>query len=139
MWPGSGQVSGLETGRYRRAVYSGRSGTLIADLETRGTIMNIGYCSLRFYLHGNNSLKGKRKVIRSIKDRLKNKFNVSVAEVGDQDVWQNIHLGIAAVNSDAQYLDGLFKHVVNFVDNMHLAEMTDCQTEIINVNNSYAD
>ncbi len=101
--------------------------------------MNIGYCSLRFYLHGNNSLKGKRKVIRSIKDRLKNKFNVSVAEVGDQDVWQNIHLGIAAVNSDAQYLDGLFKHVVNFVDNMHLAEMTDCQTEIINVNNSYAD
>ena len=112
---------------------------MIADLATRGTTMNIGYCSLKFYLHGNNSLKGKRKVIRSIKDRLKNKFNVSVAEVGDQDVWQSLHLGIAAVNSDAQYLDGLFKQVVNFVDNMHLAEMTDCQTEIINVSNSYAD
>jgi uncharacterized protein YlxP (DUF503 family) len=112
---------------------------LIADPATRGTTMNIGYCSLKFYLHGNNSLKGKRKVIRSIKDRLKNKFNVSVAEVGDQDVWQSLHLGIAAVNSDAQYLDGLFKQVVNFVDNMQLAEMTDCQTEIINVSNSYAD
>ena len=101
--------------------------------------MHVGYCSLKFYLHGNNSLKGKRKVIRSIKDRMKNKFNVSVAEVGDQDVWQSLHLGIAAVNSDAQYLDGLFKQAVNFVVNMNLAEMTDCQTEIINVSNSYAD
>ncbi len=101
--------------------------------------MHVGYCSLKFYLHGNNSLKGKRKVVRSIKDRLKNKFNVSVAEVGDQDVWQSIHLGIAAVNSDAPYLDGLFKQLVNFIDNMNLAEMTDCQTEIINVSNSYAD
>jgi len=101
--------------------------------------MHVGYCSLKFYLHGNNSLKGKRKVVRSIKDRLKNKFNVSVAEVGDQDVWQTLHLGIAAVNSDAIYLDGLFKQLVNFIDNMNLAEMTDCQTEIINVSNSYAD
>ena len=101
--------------------------------------MNLGYCSLKFYLHGNNSLKGKRKVIRAIKDRLKNKFNVSVAEVGDQDIWQSIHLGIAAVNADAPYLDGLLKQVVNFVDNMHLAEMTDCQTEIIKVDNGYTD
>ena len=112
---------------------------MIADLQTRESAMNLGYCSLRFYLHGNNSLKGKRKVIRTIKDRLRNKFNVSVAEVGDQDVWQNIHLGIAAVSADAQYLDGLLKQVVNFVDNMHLAEMIDCQTEIIKADNSYAD
>ena len=101
--------------------------------------MNLGYCSLRFFLHGNDSLKGKRKVIRAIKDRLRNKFNVSVAEVGDQDVWQNIHLGVAAVSDEAQYLDGLLKQVVNFVDNMHLAEMTDFQTEIIKADTGYAD
>lgn len=101
--------------------------------------MNLGYCSLKFYLHGNNSLKGKRKVIRAIKDRLRNKFNVSVAEVGDQDVWQSIHLGIASVNADAQYLDGLLKQVVTFVDNMNLAEMTDCQTEIIKADDGYAN
>ena len=109
------------------------------DADTRGTDMKIGYVSLRFFLHGNNSLKGKRKVIRAIKDRLKNKFNVSVAEIGDQDVWQSIHLGIAAVSADAQYLDGLLKQVVNFIDHMHLAEMTDCQTEIIEVHNHYKD
>ena len=101
--------------------------------------MNLGYCSLKFFLHGNNSLKGKRKVIRTIKDRLRNKFNVSVAEVGDQDVWQNIHLGVAAVSADAQYLNGLLQQVVNFVDNMHLAEMTDCQMEIIKADNGYAE
>ncbi len=109
------------------------------DVGTRGTDMKIGYGSLRLFLHGNGSLKGKRKVIRAIKDRLKNKFNVSVAEVGDQDVWQNIHLGISAVSADAQYLDGLLKQVVNFIDNMHLAEMTDCQMEIIEVHHRYKD
>lgn len=101
--------------------------------------MKLGYCSMKFYLHGNDSLKGKRRVIRSIKDRLKNKFNVSVAEVGDQDVWQTIHLGIVAVNADAPYLDGLLQQVVNFVDHLHLAEMTDCQMEIIDVSNRYKD
>jgi uncharacterized protein YlxP (DUF503 family) len=100
--------------------------------------MHLGYCSLKFFLHGNNSLKGKRKVLRSMKDRLKSKFNISVSEVGDQDVWQSLHLGIAAVSSDAHYLDGLLEQVVNFVDAMHLAEMTDCQKRVINVNESYA-
>ena len=52
--------------------------------------MVIGCCSIKFYLHGNNSLKGKRRVVRAIKDRLKNDFNVSVAEVGNQDVWQSL-------------------------------------------------
>ncbi|NIQ00517.1 MAG: DUF503 family protein [Nitrospinaceae bacterium] len=95
--------------------------------------MNLGYCSIKFFLHGNNSLKGKRKVIRTIKDRLKNKFNVSVAEVGDQEVWQSLHLGVAAVNSDPKYLEGLLNQVVNFIDNMHLAEMTDCRKEVLRV------
>jgi uncharacterized protein YlxP (DUF503 family) len=112
---------------------------LIVEVDPTVTAMNLGYCSLKFFLHGNSSLKGKRKVIRAIKDRLRNKFNVSVAEVGDQDVWQSLHLGIAAVSADAQYLDGLLQQVVNFVDNMHLAEMTDYHTEIINANNRYAD
>jgi hypothetical protein len=49
--------------------------------------MVIGYCSIKFYLHGNNSLKGKRRVVRAIKDRLKNDFNVSVTEVGDKNDW----------------------------------------------------
>ena len=95
--------------------------------------MNIGCCSLKFFLHGNRSLKGKRRVVKSMRDRVKNKFNVSIAEIGDQDEWQRIHIGIAAISSDKQYLDGLMHKVVDFIDNLHLAEMVDCKTELINM------
>ena len=95
--------------------------------------MVIGCCSIKFYLHGNNSLKGKRRVVRAIKDRLKNNFNVSIAEVGDQDVWQSLHLGISAVGSDRPYMDGLLTKVVDAIDRMNLAEIVDYKTETLNV------
>ena len=95
--------------------------------------MVIGCCSIKFYLHGNNSLKEKRRVVRAIKDRLKNDFNVSVAEVGDQDIWQNLHIGITAVGSDRPYMDGLLAKVVDAIDRMNLAEMVDCKTETLSM------
>lgn len=95
--------------------------------------MQVGCCSIKFFLHGNRSLKEKRRIIRTIKDRLKNKFNVSVAEIGNQDVWQNLHLGIVAVGSDHKYLEGLLHQVVDAIDNMHLAEMTDSQIRVMNL------
>ena len=95
--------------------------------------MVIGCCSIKFYLHGNNSLKGKRRVVRAIKDRLKNDFNVSVAVVGDQDVWQSLHIGISAVGSNRPYMDGLISKVVDAIDKMNLAEMVNCKTETLNM------
>ena len=95
--------------------------------------MVIGCCSIKFYLHGNNSLKGKRRVVRAIKDRLKNDFNVSIAEVGDQDVWQSLHIGISAVGSNRPYMDGLISKVVDAIDKMNLAEMVNCKTETLNM------
>ena len=95
--------------------------------------MKVGVCSIKFYVHGNQSLKGKRRIIRTIKDRVKNKFNISIAEVGDQDIWQNIHLGIAAVHSEGSYLEGQLQQVVEFIDRMHLAEMTNHEIEVIHL------
>ena len=95
--------------------------------------MVIGSCSIKFYLHGNNSLKGKRRVVRAIKDRVKNDFNVSIAEVGDQDVWKNLHIGISAVGSDKPYMDGLLNKVVNAIDRMNLAEIVDCKIEKLSI------
>ncbi len=95
--------------------------------------MVIGCCSIKFYLHGNQSLKDKSQVVRSIKDRLKNSFNVSVAEVGGQDNWQSLHIGIAAVGSDRPYMDGLLTKVVNAIDRMNLAGITDCKTETMHL------
>ena len=95
--------------------------------------MVIGCCSIKFYLHGNNSLKEKRRIVRAIKDQLKNDFNVSVAEVGYQDVLQSLHIGISAVGSDRPYMDGLLTKVVDAIDRMNLAEMVDCKTETLSM------
>ena len=95
--------------------------------------MVIGCCSIKFYLHENNSLKGKRRVVRAIKDRVKNDFNVSIAEVGDQDVWKNLHIGISAVGSDKPYMDGLLNKVVNAIDRMNLAEIVDYKIEKLSI------
>ena len=92
--------------------------------------MYIGCCSIRFFLHGNHSLKGKRRIVRILKDRLKNKFNISVAEIGNQDILQSLHMGIVAVNSDPKYLEGQMSKVVDAIEKMHLAEVTDCQIKI---------
>ena len=93
--------------------------------------MYVGCCSIKFFLHGNRSLKEKRRVVRILKDRLKNKFNISFAEIGDQDVCQSLHIGIVAVNSDPKYLEGQMNKVVDAIERMHLAEITDHQTQII--------
>ena len=95
--------------------------------------MVIGCCSIKFYLHGNNSLKGKRRVTRAIKDRIRNDFNVSIAEVNDQDIWQRLHIGISAVGSDKPYIDGLLTKVLDAIDRMNLAEMVDCKTETLSL------
>jgi len=93
--------------------------------------MYVGCCSIKFFLHGNHSLKGKRRIVRILKDRLKNKFNISVAEIGNQNVLQSLHVGIVAVNSDPKYLEGQVGKVVDAIEKMYLAEITDCQTQII--------
>ena len=72
-------------------------------------------------------------MLRALKDRLKNNFNVSVAEVGAQDVWKSIHLGISAVGTDKPYIDGLLSKVIDAIDRMNLAEIVDCKTEILKI------
>ena len=95
--------------------------------------MVIGLCRLELLLHGNFSLKGKRQVIKSIVDRTRQRFNISIAEVEDQDLWQKAVLGICTVSNDRQRVNSLLDRVLSFVENTHLAEVTDSQIEIMNV------
>ena len=97
--------------------------------------MKIGACSIKLSLRGARSLKEKRRVIRAIKDRVKNKFNISVAEIGDQNLWGSIHIGIAATGPDARYLEALMRQTVNFIESMYLADMIDHQIEVIHLEN----
>ncbi|MCC6963661.1 MAG: DUF503 domain-containing protein [candidate division Zixibacteria bacterium] len=73
--------------------------------------------SLRIVLHipQSRSLKDKRHVIRAIKDRLKNKFNISVAEIDDNDLWQRATLGVAVVANDGPFIDSVLSSIESFI------------------------
>ena len=94
--------------------------------------MVIGACSLELYIPGNGSLKGKRQVIKSLMARLRKEFNVSVAEVGAQDVWQTAIIGIVCVSSDPDYAHGLLTRAVRWVEESRLdCDLVDYQIEIL--------
>jgi uncharacterized protein YlxP (DUF503 family) len=92
--------------------------------------MVVGVCSIALRLHGNDSLKGKRSVVRRITQRVKNTFNVSIAEVEDLDTLQRVGLGVALVSNDAHYVHSTLSKVVNFIDHLYVAELIDYQIEI---------
>ncbi len=77
--------------------------------------MVIGVCTLELSLPATASLKDKRQVMKSLTARLRNEFNVSVAEIGAQDQWQWGVLGVACVSGDRDYAQGLLDRVVNWV------------------------
>ena len=96
--------------------------------------MNVGICKIKLHLPENLSLKGKRRVLNSITTRLKNKFNVSVAEVDDHDRWQLATLGICCVSNDKRYTNEVLSKVVNFIANGRFeVEILDYEIEILTV------
>src|SRR5512142_1013664 len=89
----------------------------------------VGVLKLNLLLPENHSLKGKRGVLKSIQSRVANRFNVSVAECGDQDLWQSAVLGFGAVGSDRRVVEALLQKVVDFVAEMRMAELGQAQVE----------
>ena len=94
--------------------------------------MVIGVCHLELLLHENFSLKGKRQILRSILQRTRKRFNVSISEVADHDLWQRAVLGICAVGNDRQRVNSVLDQVINFIEDTRLTDVADSQIEIIN-------
>jgi hypothetical protein len=90
----------------------------------------VGTLKLRFVLRESHSLKDKRRVIKSLKDTLANKFNISVAETDEQDVWQTAVLGIAAVGTDTPFVQSVLTQVVNYARFFGGVELIDQQQEL---------
>jgi len=84
--------------------------------------MVVGVLRLVLYLPENHSLKGKRGVLRSIKQRVANKFNVSIAECDDHDSWQRVTLGIAQIGNERDHVDRSLREVADFVSALGLAQ-----------------
>ena len=95
--------------------------------------MIVGAALVEIHVHGSQSLKQKRGVVRSISKRLRNRFNVSVAEVGGQDTWQWATIGLCAAGNDRPYVRGLLEKALAFVEDLHLAEVTGSDVELVDL------
>ena len=96
--------------------------------------MIIGTCRVRLRFPENLSLKGKRQVLKSVTTRLKSKFNVSVAEVDDNDLWQVATLGICTVSNNKRYTNEVLSKAMDFIiDGRFELEILDYDIEIISV------
>lgn len=71
---------------------------------------------LELYLPGVNSLKEKRRLIKSLIDKIKNKFNVSISEIDDQDIWQRSVIGIVSVSNTRKPIERTFTSIIELVD-----------------------
>jgi len=85
---------------------------------------------MRLMIHESRSLKGKRQVLKKITERLKGRYNISVAEVGSHDLWQRAEIGFAAVGVDEQTVNSLLDRAIDFVEDLGVAELVDHAIEI---------
>jgi uncharacterized protein YlxP (DUF503 family) len=92
--------------------------------------MPIGCLTLEIYLPESRSLKDKRQVLRSLKDRLRHRFNVSVAELDGQDSWQRAVVGVVAIAADAPYLEGALRAVLEDSERLLGRALVGCDTEL---------
>ena len=93
--------------------------------------MIVGVCRLTLLAPESHSLKEKRMVLRSIKDRTRLKFNVAIAEVGSQDNWQEAVLGFAVVANEKTFVQEMVQKIINFIDGLALAKIVDDEKDII--------
>ena len=93
--------------------------------------MIVGVAAIELQVHGSQSLKEKRGVVQSIVRRLRGRFNVAVAEVGGQELWQRALLGVGAVGSDEGVVRQVLERSIAFAEETHLAEILRSEIEIL--------
>jgi uncharacterized protein YlxP (DUF503 family) len=93
--------------------------------------MVVGICTIDLHLPGIGSLKGKRQILLSLKDRLKKTYNVSVAEVDGNDLWQRAVLGVACVSNDGRHARQMLDAVVREVGANPCVELIEHHVELL--------
>ncbi len=96
--------------------------------------IHIGIARIALHLAENASLKGKRMVVKSVAQRVRNRFNVAVAEVDTQDAWQVATLGIVCISDDPRHANAMLSKVIDFIESERLdAEVGEVDLELIAV------
>ena len=94
--------------------------------------MNVGVAKITLRLAGSFSLKDKRRVVNSVRDRVRSKFNVAVAEVEQNDAWQVAVIGITCVSNNVRHADQTLDNVLEFIESDRPdAEVIDCEMETL--------
>jgi uncharacterized protein YlxP (DUF503 family) len=93
--------------------------------------MVVAIARLTLIIPDNNSLKGKRKVVKGLIEKVRHRFEASCAEVEDHDLWQKAKIGVALVGNDARLLTTRLDQITSFIENQHLAEIVDSHVELV--------
>ena len=94
--------------------------------------MHVGVCRLSLRFAENHSLKEKRQIARSIIDKVRNKFNVAIAEVDDNDMWQRLTLGISCLSNEASHAHQVISQVVDYIQKINgSVEFLDYEVEVV--------
>jgi hypothetical protein len=93
--------------------------------------MVVGICTLYLVLPSGNSLKEKRQVVNSIRDRIKSRYNVSIAEVDDHNSIRRITMGIACVSNSSCHAQGIISSIIEFVSQNYIYETFDYEVEFL--------
>ena len=93
--------------------------------------MMIGILSVSLHIPGSQSLKDKRQVIKSVIERTRNKFNVAIAEIDDNDLWQRAVLGMVCIGNEKKIVNQIIDKTLNFIRSFPLIALIDFQIEIL--------
>lgn len=95
--------------------------------------MIVGICQITLHLPECHSLKDKRQVVKSVMARVRNRFEVAIAEVEDKDLWQIAKIGVSCVSNSSQHVDDVLSHIQRYIEETRPdVFITDAETEIIN-------
>ena len=95
--------------------------------------MVIGSGIIEILIVQSRSLKEKRGVLSRILKRTQNEFNISIAEIGENDNWKRAKIGFSVVGNDTRYINGKIDHVLRFIDNLQVAEVINTKIEMIHI------
>ncbi len=93
--------------------------------------MVVGVGVIVLLIHDSNSLKAKRQVVKSILGKVRSKYVVSIAEVGDHDKWQKATIAFAVVSTDGGHAHTMLESITNYVESLYAAEIIDSRVEIV--------
>ncbi len=93
--------------------------------------MVIGYGMIDLFMDGVTSLKGKRRIVRKVMDRTRNKFPISITEVDMHDLWQRARLGYCVVGTSQDIVERTLHQVCDYVESLHLAQVTQMEVGIV--------